>query len=782
MSEFHSLPLQKLLPAWDEFDGCRTDLAAIRALCLVDRYYLLVRILGRVDMLHPWVYDRCREVEESPDGHLDLWGREHHKSGIITQGGAIQEVLKDQEIRIGIFSHTKGIARKFLSLIKRELESNVILKAAFEDILWSQPEKEAPGWSLDGGLIVKRKSNPKEATIEAHGLTDGQPTSAHFPLIIYDDVVTRESVNTPEQIKNTTEAWELSDNLSTINGRKWHVGTRYSYADTYEEIMKRGAVVPRLRPATDDGTITGKPVYFPQAVWNAKLLAQGESTIACHGAGAPVLMADWSYKPIEDVRVGDFVVGYEIGVGKGQCALLVRTEVVAINCQQKECFEYTTECGSVVRCTEDHKWWTKRSGTDGHSVYAALGSMRKRDLKRLYRVSELPEVLAHEQELKWQYLAGIMDGEGTVGPSGQIVITQSGQHNPEVHARIGEVLEDLGLKYSKYERSPHGNSKGSTLFILKGGRDMRHRFLLNAKPAKARALTDSLYCHIGGKSRTKPEKVVSRRSLGTVPVYNIQTITGNYIAWGFASKNCQMLQNPLAGKQRMFNVEDLQTYEIRPNTLTCYVLCDPARSKKKDSANTAIVVIGLDYAGNKYLLDGFNHKMDLQERWEKFSGLYWKWRHVPGIQSVRAGYEKFGAQSDLDYFGERMKVERRSFEIVELAWPSDGDGSKVDRVQRLGPDFRGHKFFLPYATRDEALTRNQQKIAGTGHAYRIARPIKRKDGEGAIYNVGEQFKVQAHYFPFGGLKDLVDAASRIYDMEPTPPIVVDERSLEPEFT
>ena len=32
-------------------------------------------------------------------------------------------------------------------------------------------------WSLDGGLVVKRKSNPKEATVEAWGLVDSQPTS-----------------------------------------------------------------------------------------------------------------------------------------------------------------------------------------------------------------------------------------------------------------------------------------------------------------------------------------------------------------------------------------------------------------------------------------------------------------------------------------------------------------------------------------------------------------------------------------------------------------------------
>lgn len=512
----------QLSAAWSETEKLGTE--AIRELIKVDRYYLLVKILRRKDLLHPWLYARCREVEAAPDGYIDIWAREHYKSSIVSYGGVIQEVVRDPEITVGIFSHTKPIAKAFLAQIKREFEANEILRGLFPEILWEDPQRQSPSWSLDNGIIVKRLGNPKEATIEAHGLVDGQPTSKHFKLLVYDDVVVPESVSTPDQIAKTTEAWSLSDNLGSIGGRKWHLGTRYHFADTYSEIIKRGAALPRIYPATDDGTADGKPVLFPQRVWDDKKRDQLESTIAT-----------------------------------------------------------------------------------------------------------------------------------------------------------------------------------------------------------------------------------------------------------------QMLANPLAGKQRMFNVEDLQVYEIRPLTLMAYLLIDPARSVKKDSANTAMVVLGVDAAGNKYLLDGVDHKMDLMDRWRWMRDLWLKWVEAPGVAGLQVGYERFGAIADLDYFRERQRIERTTFEIVELEWPRDGEGSKKDRVQRLVPDIKGHRFYIPYATDDDHLTSLQLRMTAQGYDYRLAQQIRRVDENDNIYDLTERFKLQVSYFPFGGNKDLVDAASRLYDIDPVTPTIVDESYLEPDI-
>ena len=518
--------LEETIRWWDRVDKGGTNVVGIRALCLIDRYYLLVRVCKRIDMLKPWIYKRCREVESAPNGYIDLWAREHYKSTIITYGGVIQRILQNPEITIGIFSHVNTIASDFLRQIKVELEGNAVLKLAFPDILWNNPSKQAQRWSVDGGIVVKRQSNPKEATVESSGLVDGMPTGKHYQLRVYDDVVTDKSVATPEQIEKTTNAYSLSQSLGVVNGDEWMIGTRYSYADTYEWILKRGALKPRVYAATHNGQRDGRPVLFTPKEWEKRLLRNTDNDIAC-----------------------------------------------------------------------------------------------------------------------------------------------------------------------------------------------------------------------------------------------------------------QYLQNPLSGQQRMFNIEDLQIYEIRPSTLAVYIMCDPARSKKKESADTAMIVVGLDYAGNKYLLDGMIHKMDLKDRWDNMVSLYVRWKQMPGVQQVKVGYETFGAQADMDYFLEQMRMPNKpTFEIVELAWPRDGEGSKTDRVQRLTPDVKGHKVYLPHDTDESRLTTTQREMMASGYEYRVSKAIKRRDENGQGYDVSELLKLQIHYFPFGGKKDAVDAFSRIYDMEPKTPSYNEPSYAEPEYT
>jgi predicted phage terminase large subunit-like protein len=279
----------------------------LRWLARTDLYFLLWWICGRKDIEHAWLLARCKEVQSAPDGYLDLWSRGHYKSSILTFGKTVQDILASHgtnplpewggmEPTFGIFSHTRPIAKAFLTQIKREFETNSVLRNLFPDILWEKPESEAPKWSEDGGLIVKRKGNPKEATVEAWGLVEGMPTSKHYNVIIYDDIVTDKSVTTPEMMAKTIDAWALSLNLGSKNFKRRMIGTYYHGQDAYHEIEKRGVVKVRFYPGREGGVLDGNPVLQSEAWHQEAYLAMGPYIYSCQVLLNPVADSKMSFK------------------------------------------------------------------------------------------------------------------------------------------------------------------------------------------------------------------------------------------------------------------------------------------------------------------------------------------------------------------------------------------------------------------------------------------------------------------------------------------------------
>lgn len=297
MTELDTIRSMSRVEALEFYDAVLAsgDVEALRWLGRNDRFFLLGCLMMRQDVLEKdWCYARCREVEASPDGQLDLWSRFHYKSTIITLGGAVQEVLKDPETTIGILSYNKPSAHRFVDQIRRALEAPELTRL-YPDILYEKPPRV--NWSTQGGLIVKRRSNPKEPTVSGSGLVDGQPVGMHYRLRIYDDVVVPASVSTPEQIEKTTSSWELSLALGTEDGgRSWYAGTRYHPDDTYKAILGRGTLQERRRLCVD---ADGAPTMMTREALEALRRDMGPATWSAQmlqdpvGAGVRDFRDEW---------------------------------------------------------------------------------------------------------------------------------------------------------------------------------------------------------------------------------------------------------------------------------------------------------------------------------------------------------------------------------------------------------------------------------------------------------------------------------------------------------
>lgn len=284
---------EALRSAW--LAGGAAELNKTRAnLGKIDLFFLLVFVLKRVDINRKWLFERCREVQRDPDDHLDLWSRYHYKSSIGTFGMTIFDIINDPEITIGIFAYNSTLATEFLKQIKAELERNEDLPLLYPEVFYKNPAKEAPQWS-ESGITVKRTQNPKEATVEAYGLVKGQPIGRHYKLRVYDDVVTPDSVSTPEQIHKTTEAVRMSSNLGILGGgRKRFYGTRYHLFDTYRVLIDDEVVKPRIYPATHNGLENGVPVLM-----TAENIALARKDAGPYGFASQFLM-----NPVADSAMG----------------------------------------------------------------------------------------------------------------------------------------------------------------------------------------------------------------------------------------------------------------------------------------------------------------------------------------------------------------------------------------------------------------------------------------------------------------------------------------------
>lgn len=198
-----------------------------------------------------------------------------HNSTIITVAETVQYAVKYPNRCTCIFSYKKPAAEDFLDAVRKTLEMPIMTQC-FPDVLYAKPDTEAPSWSLQNGITIKRSGKArKEATVEASGLVEGMCTGKHFERRIYDDVETADTADKVEQMEKCFSRFEMSKNLGMPNDKdiglftvERIIGTYYSHCGALVQIRDKKDVHERLiyhtrlKPATHNGEIDGDPVFM----------------------------------------------------------------------------------------------------------------------------------------------------------------------------------------------------------------------------------------------------------------------------------------------------------------------------------------------------------------------------------------------------------------------------------------------------------------------------------------------------------------------------------------
>lgn len=279
-------------------------------------------------------------------------------------------------------------------------------------------------------------------------------------------------------------------------------------------------------PSEDDGCL----LDAKRLPWRDILKAQSKENWLCTPAETPILMADWTDKPISEIEVGEWVMGFEVreDVDGKKRTYRKPTQVQGVTKTNRPVANITMRSGHVMRSTPDHPWF---GGSRLKWKYLPAKPGRK------FTVYWPPAPIRDEDREDWAYLAGIMDGEGYIpqrdSKSNCVTVCQSKSKNPEVFAHIQAVLDRLGVDYHLYEPA---NGHSGYIFQIRGARSFLRRLLQVpqfGKAHQARAWLDK-----GGRSMFGSTDSVYSVNVGRAePVYGLATTTENYFAWGVPCHN-----------------------------------------------------------------------------------------------------------------------------------------------------------------------------------------------------------------------------------------------------
>jgi len=509
--------------------------------------------------------------------------------------------------------------------------------------------------------------------------------SRHYPKWLNDDLENNENARTDYSRGELNKTWKYQKAILT-KIRKRNVGVEIEVGTPYHHTGLTWTI--RNMPRYSRIEI---PCYVNrdknQGVWYKELYEvedfeekreQMGSSIFCTPGETPILMGDWSTKPISEVKAGDEVVGFVFNDGRK--THYVKTKVLSVYKGQDYVYDVKMDSGRTVKCTKDHKWYSgrleelKAKKTSFHKIYKKI-----RENTNLIMGIDLTEEHDHEKLKSWAYLGGIIDGEGGCKHAG-IFISQSPTANPEVWRKIKDTLDFLGIDYKIHNRPRHGSHKApdghqidsteSSYFYLRGGRQLYFNLMRYSALGKKQQLVDKIYRH--PTLTTRKDKTISLERGLFRDVYGLETETGNYIAWGFLSSNsAQYLLQPISEEDALCPEHWLKYWTELPDVRWRTMVVDPGGADPGTSDATGVTICDTDENGNIFVV----HAEEYFVTPMGFCDLVVRLKNEFDVDDCRIEKEKF-AITVADLFRHRYPL----FNVSFVEHKGRGKGNKKDQI------------------------------------------------------------------------------------------------------
>lgn len=271
----------------------------------------------------------------------------------------------------------------------------------------------------------------------------------------------------------------------------------------------------------------------------------------CLAPGTRVLRDDLRWVPIEEVNVGEGLIGFDEQPTGGN-RRFARSLVESSDILELPCFELEFDDGTTVIASEDHLWLSATSG--GGRTYnqgwIRTDQMRVRGPGGSYgtKIRKALPVWDEDRSRNAGYLAAAFDGEGWID-SGKVARSDGctsglrsihkvgfAQRDNAMWKHVTQSLKERGFEYHCWDRPGGYKPDGeSVLHLTLSRRGQVMRFLGSIRPHR---LLDKFTPDLLGAMYCEPVALVRKTPIGKHPVVALGTSTRTFLAEGLASHNC----------------------------------------------------------------------------------------------------------------------------------------------------------------------------------------------------------------------------------------------------
>ncbi|KKL18751.1 hypothetical protein LCGC14_2472390, partial [marine sediment metagenome] len=276
---------------------------------------------------------------------------------------------------------------------------------------------------------------------------------------------------------------------------------------------------------------------FPADAGLLQSIMRQKKKYGCVAPGEKILTADLRWTPIEQIKMGDKIIGFDNTI-MGPPNSKRRFRITTVTYAQpliKTCSRIIFSDGTEIIASDDHPWFTENRSI-GYSRWRTtdqLNKKRETGIKRIIPTWDIP----HTYEAGW--LAGFFDGEGNLFQNSHGVTLTAIQKPGVVMNRALSYLKDLKVETRFYK-----HSDGTNKLMVRGGNSGPLKFLGRIRPA--RLLQNLKLSNLGAIRSAEPLLHVKKvTSVGKQTVIGLSTDSETYIVEGFGAHNSHYNLEPV---------------------------------------------------------------------------------------------------------------------------------------------------------------------------------------------------------------------------------------------